>query len=420
MEIEYSRLKEIVESYNTPFYIYDEKGIRDHCKYFLNTIKKYLPNFTNYFAVKALPNIHILKILYEEGMKFDCSSVTELMMITEYVTKNGNDILYSSNYTSVEDLTYALQKNVTINLDDIDCFDNMMIAIKKNNLEIPKIISFRLNPLYGSTDSKITSNILSGENSKFGIPRDKIVDAYLLAKKYGVTEFGIHVMTGSCIMNVDYWRDLIDIVFETINEIYYKTNIEFKFVDLGGGIGISYTDNTHVDIELLGKIIKLSVDENIEKYKLPFNPQIIMENGRFITGKYGLLISKCVSIKNSYNDSVFYGLDACMSNLMRPGMYGAYHKISVPRLENENETIKCNIVGSLCENNDWFAKDREMPKGIIKNDIFVIHDVGAHGHCMGFQYNGKLRSSELLLESDGGIKMIRIEDEPYDIFRKQF
>ena len=396
MEFLLSQLEEVIGKYGSPIYIYDGDKIRQHSMNFMNSFRKTFPTFRQYFAVKALPNIHILKILHECGMGFDCSSVSEIKMCRQ-ITLSKEDILYTSNYTSVEDFDYALENEVILNLDDIDGFENMLIAIKKNNnLKIPNLLSFRLNPRIGKTDSEAASNVLGGENTKFGIPDNKIVKAYELAKIYGVKEFGIHVMTGSCILDENYWYDLINVLFETIENLKNKLDIELKFIDLGGGIGIPYKPNEkEVNLDLLIKNIYDSLIENTKRLNIAI-PDIYMECGRYITGKFGYLITKCKSIKIGYNDKKFYGLDSCMANLMRPGMYGAYHHISVPRLEHVTEFESVNIVGTLCENNDWFAKDRNMPIGILKEDIFVIHDVGAHGHCMGFQYNGKMRSPEIL------------------------
>jgi diaminopimelate decarboxylase len=369
----------------------------------MSIFSKYLPNFKQYFAVKALPNAQIMKILAEEGMGFDCSSIMELELT---ITSNKNpSIFYSSNYTSVEDFQTVLSKsdcnNIIINLDDIDGLENMKLAMEidtKHHLAMPNILCFRLNPCIGLTNSETKSNILGGIDTKFGIPDTRIVDAYKMAKMLGIKRFGIHVMTGSCILNTDYWGDLIDIVFKNINTISKELNITFEFINLGGGIGIPYKpDVKPVDIEELAKLISEKVRDNVKKYNIVVAPNIIMENGRYITGPYGWLVSKCKSIKIGYNDAKFYGLDSCMANLMRPGMYGAYHHIIVPRLEHEEETEEVNVVGSLCENNDWFAKNRKLPRGIEKEDIFVICDAGAHSHCMGFQYNGKPRSPEILL-----------------------
>lgn len=398
----------LLETYGSPLYVYYEKPMRTNAQKFMNTFKQYIPNFQQYFAVKATPNIHILEILKSEGMGFDCSSITELELVDRLSTPSN--IMYTSNYTSVEDFEALLriksnsESNIIINLDDTDGLENLSMASLNTNIELPDLISFRLNPSFGSTDSETTSNVLGGSNTKFGISSTKIVDAYFLAQQYGFTKFGVHVMTGSCILDVDYFKNLVDTVFEHINNINQKLGIKFEFVDLGGGIGIPYkSTQNEFNIESLASIIAEAVEGNKLKYNLQFDPIIVMENGRYITGPYGILLARCKSIKRGADDKKFYGLDASMANLMRPGMYGAYHEILVPRLDldiNVMETEIANVVGTLCENNDWFARDRVLPKGIKKNDIFAILDVGAHGFSMGFQYNGKLRSAEVLITND--------------------
>jgi diaminopimelate decarboxylase len=402
LKLTLTQLEKLTDTYGTPLYVYDKNGIEKNAQNFMKTFKSYIPSFKQYFAVKALPNLAILEILQKCGMGFDCSSPTEIQLVNELSGKP--EILYSSNYTSVEDFVCVLgYDNIIINLDDIDGLDNLMDAVKLSKRTVPEIISFRLNPNIGKTDSETKSNVLGGAESKFGICQEKIIDAYLAAKTHGIKRFGIHVMTGSCVMNIDYWKDLIDVIFTIMNTIYIKAGINFEFVDLGGGIGIPYKQNeNHVSIDHLARTISLTIKSKCDKLCFGYHPAIYMENGRYITGPYGWLISKCKSIKTTTNCN-FYGLDACMSNLMRCGMYGAYHHITIPRLHYKEDLESANVVGTLCENNDWFAKDRMLPKGIRKNDIFVIYDTGAHGHCMGFQYNGKLRSSEVLCEVNNGV-----------------
>ena len=399
--------EELLDTYGSPLYLYDGNMIAENSKMFLETFRKYYPDFKQYFAVKATPNKHILQILKDTGMGFDCSSTTELDMVLPI----SNDILYSSNYTSVEDLCKVLKTNVIINLDDIDGLINLKEASEITQIKLPELICFRLNPYMGITSSETISNILGGPDTKFGVPYNKIIDAYKSSQKMGFTRFGIHVMTGSCILDIDYFKRLVDTVFVSISHIHKELGINFDFIDLGGGIGIPYKpDEETIDLDKLASTIAKAVNDNTKKYGLS-HMSIYMENGRYITGPYGWLLSRCKSIKIGYNDSKFYGLDACMVNLMRPGMYGAYHHITVPRLNktimDDEEVINnissickneyVNVVGSLCENNDWFAKQRLLPKDIQKEDIFIIHDVGAHGYCMGFQYNGKLRSAEVLI-----------------------
>ena len=400
--------EELLNTYGSPLYVYDGCMIAQNAKIFLDTFQEYYPDFKQYFAVKATPNKHILRILKDIGMGFDCSSVTELNMVSSI----SNDILYSSNYTSVEDLCEVLKSDAIINLDDIDGLCNLKTASEITKIKLPDLICFRLNPYIGLTSSETKSNILGGPDTKFGIPYDKITEAYKSAIGMGFTKFGIHVMTGSCILDIDYFKQLVDTVFVTIHSIRTELGINFDFIDLGGGIGIPYKPETApINLKLIASTIAKAVNDNIEKYSLS-HMSIYMENGRCITGPYGWLLSKCKSIKIGYNNAKFFGLDACMANLMRPGMYGAYHHITIPRLDSKVSNHSpstheyVNVVGSLCENNDWFAKQRLLPKGIKKEDIFIIHDVGAHGYCMGFQYNGKLRSAEVLLGEKNGKKYI--------------
>ena len=350
-------LQKIIDIEGTPLQIYDGELIIENLKDFLNKMSSNFAGFRQYFAVKALPNPHILKLLINNGCYLDCSSLTELK-IAEDLGLSGEQIMFTSNYTSKEDLQYAKNLNCIINLDDISLIDDLC--------PLPELLCLRLNPGIGKTDSETSSNILGGSKAKFGISPLQIVEGYKKAKELGVKRFGLHVMTGSNILNIDYWKELVKIIFEFIN----KLDIEFEFIN-------TYNIN----------------NKNIKIY---------MENGRYITGPYGWLISKCNVIKNDMQK--FYGLDACMANLMRPGMYGAYHYITVSGKETNKS--KANVVGTLCENNDWFAIDRELPEAVV-GDLFVIHDTGAHSHSMGFQYNGKLRAPEILLKEDGSYKLIR-------------
>lgn len=410
------KLRSIADIYGTPFQLYDEEMIRRNAKKYLQTFRKEFSNFKQFFAVKALPNPNILKILHEEGFGFDCSGWTEIHLC-KMIGARGEDIMFTSNYTSVEDLKYAVENNVIINLDDIDVFNNLL----ETKIKLPDIISFRLNPEIGKTDSEVESNVLGGKNSKFGIPISDIVTAYKTAQKYGIKKFGIHIMTGSCVMDVYYWNELVEIVFKTIRKINDDIGIKFEFVNLGGGLGIPYKPEVHpIDLDKLVNIIKTSVDNCKEKYKIDYDPILMTENGRYITGPYGWLVAECKAIKSAFG-SKYYGLDASMANLMRPGMYGAYHHITIPRISDkinfydECKTEKSSVVGQLCENSDFFAKDRNLPIEITKGDLFVIHDTGAHGQSMCYQYNGKLRCPELLLTVSGDIKLIRKRETVDDL-----
>jgi diaminopimelate decarboxylase len=385
-------LKEIVEKEGTPLQLYDAELIKENLKDFLTKMSFNFTGFRQYFAVKALPNPHILKLLIDNGCYLDCSSLTELK-IAQSLGLSGEQIMFTSNYTSKQDLQFAKHLNCIINLDDISLIDDLASLG-----EMPELLSLRLNPGIGKTNSETKSNILGGENSKFGIYQLQLHEGYSKAKDLGVKRFGLHVMTGSNVLDLNYWDELIKVVFDTIVFIRNSLNIDFEFINIGGGIGIPYKqDEPKIDIKTFSNNLRTSINTQLNKFKLN-DIKIYMENGRYITGPFGWLISRCNVIKNNIlQDKIqkFYGLDACMSNLMRPGMYGAYHYITVSGKENNNKT-KSNVVGTLCENNDWFATDRELPEAIV-GDLFIIHDTGAHSHSMGFQYNGKLRAPEILL-----------------------
>lgn len=381
-------LRSLIDTFQTPLQIYDGTLIVENQNNFIKKMTSNFPNFKQYFAVKALPNPYILKLLISNGSFLDCSSRVELE-IAKKLGMRGNQIMFTSNYTSKEDLIFAKELNAIINLDDISLIDDLASLGK-----MPEILSFRLNPGYGKTDSETVSNILGGVEAKFGIPPYQIVEAFKKAKDLGVKRFGLHIMTGSNVLNLDYWDHQIKVLFQNVKNIKDSLDIDLTFINIGGGIGIPYKeDQVKININEFSNKIRECVTREIKYYNIS-EPDLYMENGRFITGPYGWLISKCNVIKNSY--AKYCGLDACMSNLMRPGMYGAYHHISILGKEDNNIKEKINIVGTLCENNDWFAKDRELPVAQV-GDIFLIHDTGAHSHSMGFQYNGKLRCPEIII-----------------------
>jgi diaminopimelate decarboxylase len=416
-----SRLEQVSTNYSTPFYIYDKELIKSNAKKYMTTFTHYFPTFTQYFAVKALPNPSILKILKKCGMGFDCSSPEEIKIVQlmDYMTdKQSSPIMYTSNYTSQSDLSVVLSNknikdNIIINLDDFDGFTNMILTRQK----LPDTICFRYNPILSNkTDIKpdIKSNNFSGTDTKFGMSKSYLFEAYKLAKQHGIKHFGIHVMSQSNCLDIDFWKTLIDDIFDIIFELYVTLKITIEFIDIGGGIGIPYKPNeSEIDLEKVVLLIRDRFNYNIQKYNMKYEPQLMTECGRYITGPYGWLVSRCTSIKETDNGK-FYGLDANMAHLMRPGMYNAYHHITIPRLEN-NKTKKVNVVGTLCENNDWFCKQRELPKGIKKNDLFVMHDCGAHAYSMGFNYNSKLHCPELLLTKNGVKQIRKREDIDYHL-----
>ena len=399
----------IVNKVATPVQIYDGNKIIETIKKFNHAFfsnkRQFFKNsgFRQYFAVKATPNPEILRLMYRHKCGFDCSSLAEVKLVLEYIPEIMDDtenckIIYTSNYTSCDDIIELLKLKdyIFFNFDDIDGFINMK-TVCKNNEQFPiDHVTFRYNPEFGKTDSETKSNILGGTGSKFGMSKKRLFDAYTLAQKEGIVDFGIHVMTGSCVMNPDFWIDIINDICQVIKELKNKLNIVLDFIDIGGGFGIPYRpEDKELDINLVAKNIYQTFYDNLKNTDLEM-PGLLTESGRYITGPSGYLITKCQSIKEDFNQK-FYGVDATMANLMRPGMYNSYHHITVPENEySDCEREEVNVVGTLCENNDWFCKARMLPKGIKKNDLFIIHDTGAHGHSMGFQYNGKMKAPEIL------------------------
>lgn len=399
-----SEIEEIIKKYPTPFHIYDEKNIRNTARNFYQAFS-WTPDFKNYFAVKALPNPYILKILKEEGMGVDCSSLAELIM-SEKVGFKGEDIMFTSNETPAEEFKKAFELGAIINLDDISHFDYLEKALGK----LPELLCFRYNP--GPYRS---GNAIIGDpkEAKYGLTKDQIFTAYKTAKEKGVKRFGLHTMVASNELNPDYIIETARMLFDLVLEIKEKTGVKIEFINMGGGIGIPYKpDQDDMDLNYVSQKIQSLYEDLITKNKLaPL--RIVFECGRVITGPSGYLITKVVHKKETYKN--YIGVDACMANLMRPGMYGAYHHETVLGKENAPETKTYDIVGSLCENNDKFAIDRQLPK-IEIGDIIVIHDTGAHGSAMGFNYNGKLRSAELLLKPDGKVAQIRRAETLDDYF----
>lgn len=409
------RLSQILEEYPTPFHIYDEKAIRENARSFLKAFSWVPGGFKNYFAVKALPNPSILQILKEEGMGADCSSLPEILL-SQKVGMNGEEIMFTSNDTPANEYIQAKATGAIINLDDISHIDYL-----NDIVGMPSLICFRYNP--GPLKE---GNVLIGkpQEAKYGFTKEQLFEGYKKAKALGATRFGLHTMVASNELNYEYFIETAKILFDLVVEIKQKLDINIEFVNLGGGIGIPYKlEDNAVNLEAISNGIKAAYQSTIEKNGLTL--RIVMECGRMVTGPYGYLVSKVLHRKKTYK--TFIGLDACMANLMRPALYGAYHHISVikqnelscdkatPYIPQINETECCDVTGSLCENNDKFAIDRTVPK-MERGDIVVIHDTGAHGYAMGFNYNGKLRSAELLLCQDNSVKLIRRAETVDDYF----
>jgi len=399
------QIEKIIEKYPTPFIIYDEKGIRQIARR-LNKAFEWVKGrgFKNYFAVKACPNPYILEILKQENFGLDCSSLPELIL-AEKVGIIGEEIMFSSNNTPPKEFKKAKELGAIINLDDIT-----HISFLEKHASIPEIICFRYNP-----GSQRTGNEIIGDpkEAKYGLTRAQLFEAYKIMKEKGVKRFGLHTMIVSNMLDPEYLIQTANMLFELVVELSKKLDIKFEFVNLGGGIGVDYKpEDKPVDIEFVSEKIKKLYQEKIIANK--FAPlRIVMECGRIITGPHGFLISKVRHITKKYKD--FVGLDSCMADFMRPGIYGAYHHLSVLGKENMSSDYIYDVHGSLCENNDKFAIDRALPK-IENNDILALHDAGAHGRPMGFNYNGKLRCGEVLLKENGEIQLIRRAETEQDYF----
>lgn len=400
----YSKLKEIVDEYPTPFHIYDERAIKENAKRLVKAFS-WNKGFKEYFAVKATPNPFILKILKNEGFGTDCSSLPELIL-SEKVGIIGENIMFSSNNTPANEYIKARELNATINLDGIS-----HIPFLEKHGGIPELISLRYNPGKSREGSFIMGD---PAKAKFGFTKDQIFEGLKQLKKLGSKRFGLHTFIASNELNPQYFIDTAEMMYAFAVEIKEKLGIRLEFVNIGGGIGIPYKpDEKVVDLEYVSNGIR-------EKYTSIIEPNdldplaLFMECGRMITGPYGYLVSKVLHIKDTYKKHV--GLDACMANLMRPAMYNAYQHITVMNKENKAHDYVYDVTGSLCEPIDRFAVDRKLPE-IEIGDLLVIHDTGAHGHAMGFNYNGKLRSSELLLRENGNVKEIRRAETVDDYFR---
>ena len=412
-------IEETAKKWPTPFHVYDAKAIRENARR-LKKAFAWNKGFREYFAVKATPNPHLMKLLKEFDFGSDCSSMAELVL-AEKVGNVGEAIMFTSNDTPAEEFKKAWELGAIINLDDITHWDFLLKAVggtdggsgtpapRPTELE-SHVLCCRYNPgpLKGG-------NAIIGkpEEAKYGFTREQLFDCYAKMKAAGVTRFGLHTMVASNELDPEYIIDTAKMLFSLAWEIHEKVGIDFEFVNIGGGIGIPYKpDQKAMSLERVGEGIRDAYAELVEaKGMKPI--RLYMECGRCITGPYGYLVAKVRHVKNTYR--LYAGLDACMSNLMRPALYGAYHEIVVPGKENSAERKVYDVTGSLCENNDKFAIQRELPV-LEPGDYVVICDAGAHGHAMGFQYNGKLRSAELLLEEDGSVREIRRAETLADYF----
>jgi diaminopimelate decarboxylase len=398
------QLKEIVKKYPTPFHLYDEKGIRENARK-LKEAFSWNKGFKEYFAVKATPNPFILKILQEEGCGTDCSSMTELML-SEALGFGEGEIMFSSNATPADEFVKAREVNAIINLDDITHIDFLEKAAG-----IPETICCRYNP--GGLFKISTSIMDNPGDAKYGFTKEQMIEGYKRLKEMGVKNFGIHSFLASNTVTNEYYPTLAKILFELAVELKEKTGADIKFINLSGGIGIPYKpDQEGNDIKVIGEGVRKVYEEVLVPAGMG-DIAIYTELGRFMLGPYGCLVTTAIHEKHTYKE--YIGLDASAVNLMRPAMYGAYHHITVMGKENLPCDHMYDVTGSLCENNDKFAIDRMLPKVDI-GDLLVIHDTGAHGYAMGYNYNGKLKSAEVLLKEDGSTQLIRRAEKPEDYF----
>ena len=400
-----AQIEEIVKTYPTPFHIYDEKGLRANAAAVKEAFA-WNKGYKEFFAVKAEPNPFIMKVLKEFGVGSDCSSLTELMLAKKCGI-TGNDIMFSSNDTPAEDFEYAAKIGATINLDDF----SHIAFLEKVLGRLPERLSLRYNP--GGIVT-ISNGIMDNPgDAKYGMTKAQLFEAYRILKDKGVKEFGMHAFLVSNTVTNDYYPVLAKQLFELAVEIKNETGVSLNFINLSGGVGIAYKpEQTPNDIKVIGEGVHKVYDEILVPAGMG-DVEIYTEMGRFMTGPYGMLVTKVIHEKKIYKD--YIGVDACAVNLMRPAMYGAYHHITVLGKEDAPCDHKYDVTGSLCENNDKFAIDRMLPE-IEIGDYIAIHDTGAHGFSMGYNYNGKLKSAELLLKEDGSVQLIRRREEPKDYF----
>lgn len=395
----YPKLEAIADHFGTPFHIYDETGIRDTGRQLKRAFEA-AKGFKEYYAVKALPNPRILAIMQEMGFGFDCSSVTELILARQ-TGAGPDDIMFTSNNTSAEEFIAAAEgRGSILNLDDISLVEKVP--------QMPELIFFRYNPGDRRSGNEIIGKPLE---SKYGVTHDQIIDAFRLAQERGACRFGLHTMLASNELNHTYMIETADMLLGRVAAISAALNIQFEAINIGGGIGVNYRpEEKPFNVKAMANGILKTMRAFAQTHG--YAPRLYMESGRYITGPHGALITRAINRKDIYRR--YIGVDANMSALMRPGMYGAYHHITAPFAKSDATEV-VDVVGALCENNDKFAIQRELPQ-VSDGDLLVIHDTGAHGHAMGFNYNGRLRPQELLLRSDGGVELIRRAETEKDHF----
>ncbi len=399
------KIEEITKTYPTPFHIYDEKGIRENAKAVKEAFA-WNKGFKEYFAVKATPNPFLMDLLHEYGCGCDCSSLTELML-SNAIGIRGEDIMFSSNDTPREDYEYAAKIGAIINLDDITHIDFLENILGK----LPETMSCRYNP--GGIFQMSNGIMDNPGDSKYGFTTEQLFEGFRILKEKSVTRFGLHAFLASNTVTNEYYPQLAGQLFELAVKLKEETGVSVSFINLSGGVGIPYTPEQEPnDIRLIGEGVRKAYDKILVPAGMG-DVAIYTEMGRFMMGPYGALVTQAIHEKHTHKE--YIGVDACAVNLMRPAMYGAYHHITVLGKEDAPCDHQYDVTGSLCENNDKFAIDRMLP-AIEKGDYLVIHDTGAHGHSMGYNYNGKLRSAELLLKEDGSVQMIRRAETPKDYF----
>ena len=405
------QLDDIVKQYPTPFHLYDEKGMRENARR-VNAAFSWNPGFKEYFAVKATPTPALLKILRQEGCGADCSSLTELMM-AEKCGFRCHEIMFSSNNTLAEEFQLADQLGAIINLDDLTHVDFLEESLGGR---VPETVLCRYNPggVFTLGESKEGFQVMDTPgDAKYGMTREQLAEAFRKLKAKGVKYFGIHSFLASNTISNEYYPTLAGILFQLAVELKQETGCHIRYINLSGGIGIPYRpEQTENDIAVIGKGVRRKFEEILVPAGMG-DVQLCSELGRFMMGPYGCLVTRAIHEKHIYKE--YIGVDACAADLMRPAIYGAYHHITVMGKENAPCDHKYDVTGSLCENCDKFAVDRMLPK-IDMGDLLVIHDTGAHGHSMGYNYNGKLRSAELLLREDGSVTLIRRAETPEDYF----
>jgi diaminopimelate decarboxylase len=397
-------IRAVANEYGTPFHLYDEAGIRRQVRELLDAFA-WAPSFREHYAVKALPNPYIMEIMKSEGCGADCSSLAELL-ISEAVGMRGAEICFTSNNTPAEEFAKARELGATINLDDYT-----HIEFLEKTVGLPDLLSFRYNP--GAARDGGNAIIGKPEEAKYGLTHDQLLDGIKVCLEKGVKRFGLHTMVVSNELNADYIVGTATMMFNLAVEIKEKLGVSVEFINLGGGLGLAYRpEEADLDLAAVGRGVRAEYEKILVPAGLG-NVGLAMESGRLMTGPSGILVTRAIHTKDIYRH--YIGVDACMANLMRPALYGSYHHITVLGKQDKPADHVYDIVGSLCENNDKFAIQRALPE-IEKGDLLAIHDSGAHGSAMGFNYNGKLRCQELLLREDGSVKLIRRGETMADLF----